>query len=560
MQIGESRYEPEHADFERYVHDLDPYYDRARLIISHGGFSTLEVIHKNKPLIVVPRQAKYGEHFDDHQVDFARILHDRYGVAYYLDEIEITSEVLTNPITPRPYDEKSIRSFRQGFQELLQTQAHSKPRRVRHNAYASMFGSIVANIANFLIGILIIAALGEAAHGLFSIVLSLITMASVLTLSGLMEADGVRSIARERGGSNGSLLQSRIDQAIGTGLLAGVLLGCVLFLMAEPIADYLDADIAGLIRFSATWPLGLALLRVGMMVCDGFERMRHTASCLVVFHLSRLFWLALAYGLGLSLADVFLGWAVVMPAAGVLCVLIGAMVLRQQHLRLRLSLPAPSQAIRRYARVTPLTLIRSTAVILPSLAALLAAYAGATKPQVSYLMVCYGLASIPMIFSFAITNAAFPAMARMIAADKEKSKRIHHDARRLLRRSLFAIVSIHLLAALGFLLLGKLVLGLLYGSNYAEQLPVLLILALAVGIEAARHLVDHLLIAAESTRMVFLFELFRYALLSGLVLWVLDTPDPVSLSIAIGLTALLSLCLRPMILWRMNRTVQDAGT
>ena len=46
---------------------------KADIIITHGGPATfMSAITNGKKPIVVPRQEKFGEHVNDHQVDFAR--------------------------------------------------------------------------------------------------------------------------------------------------------------------------------------------------------------------------------------------------------------------------------------------------------------------------------------------------------------------------------------------------------------------------------------------------------------------------------------------------------
>ncbi len=46
----------------------------ALLIISHGGSTVLSAIRLGKTPIVMPRMARYGEHVNDHQVQFVRAL------------------------------------------------------------------------------------------------------------------------------------------------------------------------------------------------------------------------------------------------------------------------------------------------------------------------------------------------------------------------------------------------------------------------------------------------------------------------------------------------------
>lgn len=50
----------------------------ARVIITHGGPATImQALAHGKVPLVVPRQAQFGEHVDDHQVRFAKKISDR---------------------------------------------------------------------------------------------------------------------------------------------------------------------------------------------------------------------------------------------------------------------------------------------------------------------------------------------------------------------------------------------------------------------------------------------------------------------------------------------------
>jgi UDP-N-acetylglucosamine transferase subunit ALG13 len=54
MQIGRSKYIPEHCEYFRFAPSLDPYYERASLVVSHGGLGTItEVLERRLPLVAV---------------------------------------------------------------------------------------------------------------------------------------------------------------------------------------------------------------------------------------------------------------------------------------------------------------------------------------------------------------------------------------------------------------------------------------------------------------------------------------------------------------------------
>jgi UDP-N-acetylglucosamine transferase subunit ALG13 len=54
MQIGRSKYIPEHCEYFRFTPCLDPYYQRASLVVSHGGLGIVtEVLGRKLPLVAV---------------------------------------------------------------------------------------------------------------------------------------------------------------------------------------------------------------------------------------------------------------------------------------------------------------------------------------------------------------------------------------------------------------------------------------------------------------------------------------------------------------------------
>ena len=54
MQIGRSQYEPKNCEFFRFVPSLEPYYECASLVISHGGLGIVtEVMSRQLPIVAV---------------------------------------------------------------------------------------------------------------------------------------------------------------------------------------------------------------------------------------------------------------------------------------------------------------------------------------------------------------------------------------------------------------------------------------------------------------------------------------------------------------------------
>ncbi len=67
------------------------YTSAARIIITHGGPGSIMLpLLSGKHPIVVPRQSRYGEHIDDHQVAFAKRMEAQHRIiaVYDIDELE----------------------------------------------------------------------------------------------------------------------------------------------------------------------------------------------------------------------------------------------------------------------------------------------------------------------------------------------------------------------------------------------------------------------------------------------------------------------------------------
>ena len=79
-QSGYCTFEPAHVTCARQLpfEELQQKMREARVIITHGGPATImQALAHGKVPLVVPRQASFGEHVDDHQVRFANKISDR---------------------------------------------------------------------------------------------------------------------------------------------------------------------------------------------------------------------------------------------------------------------------------------------------------------------------------------------------------------------------------------------------------------------------------------------------------------------------------------------------
>src|SRR6476661_4628821 len=95
-QVGEAHYTPRHMQWSR---SLDPsgynkLFADARVIVSHAGIGTvLRAGRERKPLVVVARQAQFGEHRDDHQVATCNHLRHIPGI-YIANDAEQIRDLL----------------------------------------------------------------------------------------------------------------------------------------------------------------------------------------------------------------------------------------------------------------------------------------------------------------------------------------------------------------------------------------------------------------------------------------------------------------------------------
>ena len=97
VQRGFTKYIPKNVESFTFVPSLEPYYKKARLVISHSATSLLEfVLFNKKPLITVPRQKRFDEHLNDHQVEFALFLQERTGIKAILNINDITPKLLNS--------------------------------------------------------------------------------------------------------------------------------------------------------------------------------------------------------------------------------------------------------------------------------------------------------------------------------------------------------------------------------------------------------------------------------------------------------------------------------
>ena len=98
VQSGNSTYAPEHCLSKDFVdaQEFQKMIEECSVLITHSGVGTImRGIHAGKPVIVVPRLAKYNEHVDDHQVQIAEAFAIKNCVLYCEDLTKLEDMVQT---------------------------------------------------------------------------------------------------------------------------------------------------------------------------------------------------------------------------------------------------------------------------------------------------------------------------------------------------------------------------------------------------------------------------------------------------------------------------------
>lgn len=99
IQTGYSTYEPKYCQWSKLIpyQQMVKNVEDARIVITHGGpASFIMPLQIGKIPIVVPRQHQFGEHVNDHQVEFARNVAERMGTIIPVEDINNLGDTITN--------------------------------------------------------------------------------------------------------------------------------------------------------------------------------------------------------------------------------------------------------------------------------------------------------------------------------------------------------------------------------------------------------------------------------------------------------------------------------
>lgn len=99
IQTGFSTYDPINCTWSKLYpySDMVKYINEARIVITHGGPSSFIMpLQVGKIPVVVPRQKKFYEHVNDHQVDFVKAVEERQKNILVVEDIEKLKDLILN--------------------------------------------------------------------------------------------------------------------------------------------------------------------------------------------------------------------------------------------------------------------------------------------------------------------------------------------------------------------------------------------------------------------------------------------------------------------------------
>jgi UDP-N-acetylglucosamine transferase subunit ALG13 len=102
MQIGNSTYCPEHCEWFRFApyEQMQSHSMEATVVVCHAATSILTAWQQGTPVVAVPREQRFGEVIDDHQVEFAEALVEQ-GKIVAVRDVTCLAAVLSGPL-PQP--------------------------------------------------------------------------------------------------------------------------------------------------------------------------------------------------------------------------------------------------------------------------------------------------------------------------------------------------------------------------------------------------------------------------------------------------------------------------
>lgn len=126
LQTGFSDYIPQNCQWKKFLtaQEIESNIKQARIVITHGGpASFIASLQVGKIPIVVPRQKKYGEHINNHQLDFVKFIEKKQNNIIPVYDIRNLENIIINYDSEvKKKDNKRLtntQNFNQKFSEIV---------------------------------------------------------------------------------------------------------------------------------------------------------------------------------------------------------------------------------------------------------------------------------------------------------------------------------------------------------------------------------------------------------------------------------------------------------
>jgi UDP-N-acetylglucosamine transferase subunit ALG13 len=120
-QIGEGEFQPAHMEYVRML-DRRAFLEKlkaAKLLVAHAGMgSVISALEVGTPMLLLPRQAKWGEVNTDHQVATARWLQGRQDIRICFEDVGLP-EAVAAALSAPPSDAGMSRTAPKDFTDKI---------------------------------------------------------------------------------------------------------------------------------------------------------------------------------------------------------------------------------------------------------------------------------------------------------------------------------------------------------------------------------------------------------------------------------------------------------
>lgn len=125
-QIGRGAYRPHHMRHVGTIppREIDDRIAKARAVVAHAGIGTVLAAQMHrKPLIVMPREARFGEQRNDHQLATCALLADTPGFYVVRNAEELAATLARPDLVPctSPAAEEKRNSFVSALRQSIAT-------------------------------------------------------------------------------------------------------------------------------------------------------------------------------------------------------------------------------------------------------------------------------------------------------------------------------------------------------------------------------------------------------------------------------------------------------